>query len=64
MKKEELKTSQLGDLKRALIEAKKELIKLQTENEQRKLKNVKAINFKRKDIARIATFLRQKELQA
>ncbi len=62
MKKDELKTSTIENLKASLREAEKELVNLRIQNEQRKLKNVKSLNFKKKEIAQILTFIREKEI--
>ncbi|HEY4694707.1 MAG TPA: 50S ribosomal protein L29 [Candidatus Nanoarchaeia archaeon] len=62
MKKDELKVSSITELQKSLKEARKELINLRAENAQRKLKNVKSIAHKKKEIASILTFIRAKEL--
>jgi len=62
VKKDELKVSSITELQKSLKEARKELINLRAENAQRKLKNVKSIAHKKKEIASILTFIRAKEL--
>ncbi len=63
MKKTDLKTNSIVELKKLLKEAEKGLFDLRNENALRKLKNFKSINFKRKDIARIKTEMTNKELK-
>ena len=62
MKKDELKTTNIVELRKNLTDAQKELVKMRIDNSQRKLKNVKSIDLKKKEIARIKTFIRVKEL--
>lgn len=65
MKSNELKETKLKDpkeLKVMLNELKKEIAKLIVERATGKTKNVSLIGQKRKDVARILTIIRQKEL--
>ena len=62
MKKQDVKTNSIEELKKLLKEAKKGLFDLRNENALRKLKNFKSINFKRKEIARIKSEMSNKEL--
>lgn len=50
------------ELQKMLEAARNELFTLALSRERKKLKNVRAVFFKRKDIARISTILRGKEL--
>lgn len=50
------------ELKELLSDKKKELLNLNMDNKQHKLKNTRAIFNTRKEIARILTLLREKEL--
>lgn len=50
------------ELQKMLEAARNELFTLALSRERKKLKNVRAAFFKRKDIARISTILRGKEL--
>lgn len=52
------------ELQKMLEAARNELFALALSRERKKLKNVRAVFFKRKDIARISTILRGKELAA
>ena len=62
MKKQDVKTNSIEELKKLLKEAEKGLFDLRNENALRKLKNFKSINFKRKEIARIKSEMSNKEL--
>ncbi|MBI4100544.1 50S ribosomal protein L29 [Candidatus Microgenomates bacterium] len=65
MKKNELKdlkSKNLIELKALLGERKKELLSLKLELSTKKLKNVRKIFLLRKDIARILTTIREKEI--
>ncbi len=62
MKKQDLKTNSLSELKKLLKEGEKALFDLRAENAMRKLKNYKSIGLKRKEVARIKTEISQKEL--
>lgn len=55
-------TNNLEELKKLLSEAQRGHLDLRVENSLRKLKNVKSINSKRKEIALIKTLIRNKEL--
>jgi ribosomal protein L29 len=50
------------ELRKLLLETKQELIGLQLEQAQRKLKNTKSMALKKDDIARLQTIMREKEL--
>ncbi len=63
MNKDEMKTSTIENLRVSLKEAQKELMNLRVQNEQRKLKNGHSINVKKKEIARIMTFLTEKDIK-
>lgn len=52
------------ELKTLLGEAKDSLLSLRLEKAQNKLKNTRSIFWKRKEIARISTFIKEKELKA
>ncbi|MBI4084520.1 MAG: 50S ribosomal protein L29 [Candidatus Levybacteria bacterium] len=58
----ELHTKSKEELKKMLTEAKDALFSQQMEHQQMKLKNTRSLSMKRKDIARIASILRGKEL--
>lgn len=62
MKKPDLQSKNIEELKRDLKEAQKAHFDLRVDNELRKLKNVMSINFKRKEIAALMTQIRHKEL--
>lgn len=59
--KKELHEKTMPELKTALKEAQDELFSLKIQKAQKKLKNVRLLFEKRKDIARILTILRVKE---
>lgn len=61
-KKKDEKIKSISELKNVLKEAKNELFNLRLEKAQNKLKNTSAIFLKRKEIARILTSLREKEI--
>lgn len=52
------------ELQKMLEAARNEFFALALSRERKKLKNVRAVFFKRKDIARISTILRRNELAA
>lgn len=60
--KKELKTRTVVELKSMLKDAKDVLFSLKLEKEQNKLKDLRAIFHKRKEIARILTAIRGKEI--
>ncbi len=60
--KKEIFSKNLKELKTALKEAKEALFNLNLEKAQDKLKNKRSIFNKKKEIARILTALREKEL--
>ena len=62
MKSEELATMSDGDLRNALEENRQELFNLRFQIATRKIKNHKRIPAVKKDIARIMTALREREL--
>lgn len=57
----ELHTKTIEELKHILSEAKDELFSLKMQFRQNKLKNKRLIFLKRKDIAKVATILKEKE---
>lgn len=59
--KKELHVKTASELKTALKEAKEELFSLRLQKTQKKLKNLRSIFEKRKDIAKILTILKEKE---
>ncbi|OGY28971.1 MAG: 50S ribosomal protein L29 [Candidatus Woykebacteria bacterium RIFCSPHIGHO2_12_FULL_45_10] len=61
MKKPNFNDKTLGELKSLAQEAKKALLDLSVQRQQRKLKDVHAINKKKKETARILTAARVKE---
>lgn len=62
--RKEIKGKTIDELKTLLKESKDALFSLHMERVQAKLKNTKSLHTKRKDIARIATYLREKEVQS
>ncbi len=62
MKKTNFSEKTVGELKNLVQETRKSLVNLNVEKEQRKLKDSHAINKKKKDLARILTVLREKEI--
>jgi len=58
----ELHNKSLTELKTLLKEAKNELAKLKMDLAVKKLKNVHAVLLKRRDISRLMTVIREKEL--
>ena len=62
MKLKEITGKSEKELKELLSEKKQELFKLNLDNKQNKLKNTRAIYNSRKEIARILTLIREKEL--
>lgn len=62
MKKKDIKTKTIPELKKELFEAKNNLFNLKLEKAQNKLKNLRAVFHKRKDIARLKTKIREMEL--
>lgn len=60
--KQELHAKTIEELKKTFQEVKKELDALQLEFSQGKLKNISSLFHKRKDMARVQTILRGKEL--
>lgn len=63
MKIKEISGKDEKELKELLKTKKKELIDLKLENKQNKLKNTRSIFNTRKEIARIMTLIREKQLQ-
>ncbi len=64
MKKDlkEIVTKTEKDLREQLISKREELFKLKLDNKQNKLKNTRIIFNTRKEIARVLTLIREKEL--
>lgn len=60
--KKEINTKNIKELKTMLKEAKDKLFSLNIEKSQNKLKNTGSISSKRKEIARILTAIRGKEI--
>lgn len=60
--KKEIFTKTINELKGVLKDKRNELFNLKIELSQRKLKNMKEVFFKRKEIALILTAIREKEL--
>ncbi len=58
----EIANKDQNELKSLLVEKKDELFKLKIDNQQNKLKNSRSIFNTRKEIARILTLLKEKEL--
>ncbi|MBI4036416.1 50S ribosomal protein L29 [Candidatus Daviesbacteria bacterium] len=58
----EIKTAAVAELKSKLRLYQKELASLVLDKNSKKLKDIKAVYKKRKDIAQVLTILRQKEL--
>lgn len=54
----------VDELKKLLKESQRALLDLRIENRLRKLKDVKSINFKRKEIAMIKTRISEKEIKS
>ena len=61
-KKEKKAVSKVGELRGKVTIAKHELFAMQMDKAQGKLKNTSSLTFKRKEIARLLTALRQMEL--
>lgn len=61
--KKEIKIKTIGELKQMIHDAHSELISLQLEKTQNKLKNTRSIFLKRKEIAYILTILKLKEFE-
>lgn len=59
--KKELHSKTVQELKISLNEAKEELFSLKLEKAQKKLKNLRSVFIKRKDIAKILSILQEKE---
>ena len=65
MKLQEIKEKSVDELKELILESKKELFTLRMgHNKLKQLENTASISNKKKEIARMKTVLRQKELQA
>lgn len=62
MKIKEIAGKDIKELKELLKEKKSELFNLELDNKQNKLKNTRSIFNTRKDISRILTLIREKEL--
>lgn len=59
---QEIKNKDITELKKSVHEAKKELLTLSLDHTQFKLKNVRSLFLKRKEIAVMKTILREKEI--
>ena len=65
MKLQEIKEKTIDELKQLILDSKKELFTLRMgHNKLKQLENTASISNKKKEIARMKTVLRQKELQA
>ncbi len=65
MKLQEIKEKSIDELKDIILESKKELFTLRMgHNKLKQLENTASIKNKKKEIARLKTVLRQKELNA
>jgi large subunit ribosomal protein L29 len=64
IKIQELADLNIGEIEEKLVEAKEELFNLKFQHATGQLDNYKAIREARKDVARLKTVLRQRELQA
>lgn len=62
--KDEFKNRTLNELKTLLKEAREVLFSLRLDKEQNKLQNLRSIFHKRKEIARILTEIKRKEIKA
>lgn len=62
MKINEISGKNEKELKDLLVEKRKELFDLNIDNKQNKLKNTRVLFNTRKDIARVLTIIREKEL--
>lgn len=60
--KTEIKEKTVEALKKDVVEARKELFNLHLDNQMRKLKNTRSIFSKRKEIARMLTAMKAKEV--
>lgn len=60
--KNEVQEKSVEALKQDVAEARKELFQLTLDNQMRKLKNTRAIFMKRKEIARMLTAMKAKEV--
>ena len=60
--KTEIKEKTIEALKKDVAEARKELFNLNLDNRTRKLKNTRSIFLKRKEIARMLTAMKAKEV--
>jgi ribosomal protein L29 len=58
----EIKNKDISELRKAVHEAKGELLKLGLEHSQFKLKNTKSLTIKRKEIAVMQTIIKEKEM--
>lgn len=63
MKKVDFKEKNIKELKVAAKDARKALVDLSVQKEQRKLKNLHEVANKKKELAQILTFIRKKELE-
>ena len=58
------KVSTLVEMREAIAKAKKEIFELQLDKAQGKMKNVKSLFLKRKEVARLLTKLREMQIYA
>lgn len=61
--KKDLRTKTIKELKKILIDKKKELVKLRLEREAAKVKNTRLYALKKREIATIMTILAEKEFE-
>lgn len=61
--KKELSDKTKGELQNLLRESREELFSLRMQNLQKKLKNIRSIFLKKKDIAQILTVIKEKEFK-
>ena len=65
MKLQEIKEKNIDELKEAILDSKKELFTLRMgHNKLKQLENTASIKNKKREIARMKTVLRQKELES
>lgn len=62
MAKKNLKTKTIEELKKEVKDARSILLDMKLEKSQNKLKNLRSVFFKRKEIAKLLTQIRQMEL--
>lgn len=57
----ETRSKDLPELKKDLLEEKRQLLRLRLEIASGKIKNIKAVKVKRRDIAQLLTIIKEKE---